>query len=85
MEVVYDLDIEALNLATSLGIRLVRSSTAGTNALFSRMMGDLVEERIQSKEVKERKAVGHDQAAPDFCQPDCCAYTCPSHLRKATT
>jgi ferrochelatase len=85
MEVIYDLDFEAQNLATSLGIKLVRSSTAGTNALFSRMMGDLVQERIQSKEGKERKSVGHDQAAPDFCQPDCCAYTQTRPQQKAAT
>jgi ferrochelatase len=85
MEVVYDLDHEAQSLATELGVQLVRSSTAGTNALFARMMGDLVEERLQSEEGMERKAVGHNQAAPDFCKPDCCAYTPVRPGQKATT
>jgi len=75
MEVIYDLDTEALNLANSLGIKLVRATTAGTNPLFIKMMGDLVEERLQSGDMQVRQAVGQNGAAPDFCDPACCAYT----------
>ena len=77
MEVLYDLDTEAKNLAQSHGIKFVRTTAAGTNPLFGRMMGDLVEERLQSEEGLSctRKSVGDGQAAPDVCAPGCCAYT----------
>jgi ferrochelatase len=85
MEVLYDLDTEAQNLAKSLGIKLVRSSTAGRDGLFARMMGDLVAERLQSKEGMQRQAVGQNLAGPDLCQPGCCAYTPARPEAKATT
>jgi ferrochelatase len=77
MEVLYDLDTEAKNLAQSLGMKFVRTTAAGTNPLFGKMMGDLVEERLQSEEGLPctRKTVGKGEAAPDVCAPGCCAYT----------
>jgi ferrochelatase len=85
MEVIFDLDTEAQNLAKSRGIKLVRSQTAGTNPLFVKMIGDLVAERLQSREGEERKAVGKELAAPDICQPGCCAYTPSRPPQKAST
>ncbi|MBU6452910.1 MAG: ferrochelatase [Cyanobacteria bacterium REEB67] len=75
MEVLYDLDTEARILAESLDMKFVRTTAAGTNPLFVRMMGDLIVERLQSNEGLQRQAVGQDPAAPDFCDPACCAYT----------
>jgi len=66
MEILYDLDTEAKDLADELGMQFVRTSTAGTNANFVKMMGDLVEERLEST---------HAVNANDQCAPSCCAYT----------
>lgn len=43
MEVVYDLDVEAKELAPELGIRLRRAKTAGTHPRFVRMIRELIE------------------------------------------
>jgi protoporphyrin/coproporphyrin ferrochelatase len=75
MEVLYDLDTEARELAESLGMKFIRTTAAGTNSLFVRMMGDLIVERLQSNEGLLRQAVGQNPAAPDYCDPACCAYT----------
>lgn len=42
MEVVYDLDVEAKELADELGVRLVRAKTVGTHPRFVQMIGELV-------------------------------------------
>jgi len=65
MEVLYDLDTEARDLAGGLGMKFVRTAAAGTNPHFAVMMGDLVEERLQSIDAVSR----------DRCKPECCAYT----------
>jgi protoporphyrin/coproporphyrin ferrochelatase len=84
MEIVYDLDTEARALAAELGMKLVRSRTAGTNKLFQKMMGDLVAERLESTKGVEidRPTLGCSGPAPHFCSPECCAY---SPLRPAQT
>lgn len=74
MEIVYDLDTEARALAEELGIKLVRSRTAGTHSLFTKLMGDLVEERLKSKESQFIERSG-PEPAPELCNPTCCAYT----------
>ncbi len=66
MEILYDLDTEAKDLAGELGMQFVRTSTAGTNANFVKMMGDMVEERLRSTNVADNS---------DKCAPGCCAYT----------
>jgi len=85
MEVMYDLDTEAKDLAGGLGVKFVRSFAAGTNTLFVRMMGDLMEERLQSVDVDKRKVLGQDTVAPDHCKPGCCAYTPARPPQRATT
>jgi len=65
MEILYDLDTEAKDLARELDLQFVRTSTAGTNQNFAKMMGELVQERLRSK----------DDAAGIICAPGCCAYT----------
>ncbi|WP_283137974.1 ferrochelatase [Rhizohabitans arisaemae] len=44
MEVVYDLDVEAAEVARRLGLRLVRAGTAGTHPRFVSMVNDLLSE-----------------------------------------
>ena len=43
MEVVYDLDVEAKDLADEQGLRVVRAKTVGTHPRFVRMVRELVE------------------------------------------
>ena len=60
MEIVYDLDFEAQNVARELGMKMVRASTAGTHPAFVKMIRELILERI-------------DNTRTGLCAPDCCA------------
>jgi ferrochelatase len=72
MEVVWDLDHEAREYASNLGITLTRAETVGTHPAFVGMIRELVEERLGK--VTTRQAVGKRGPAPDACAPDCCKY-----------
>lgn len=60
MEVVYDLDVEAQRVATELGMKMIRASTAGTHPAFVKMIRELMLERID------------DKVPENICAPDCC-------------
>jgi protoporphyrin/coproporphyrin ferrochelatase len=60
MEVLYDLDVEARELAESLGITMVRAGTAGVHPAFVRMVRELVAERMP------------DRPGDGVCPPGCC-------------
>jgi ferrochelatase len=64
MEIIYDLDIEAKDVAIELGITLVRARTVGNHPTFVRMIRELIEERL--KPGSPRVAVGRFPAAPDI-------------------
>src|SRR5215213_5909665 len=49
MEVVYDLDVEARNVAEEIGMNLVRARTAGTHPSFVKMIRELMLERINNE------------------------------------
>ncbi|MGH9126580.1 MAG: ferrochelatase [Acidimicrobiales bacterium] len=70
MEVVYDLDVEARALATSLGLPMVRAATAGIHPAFVAMVRQLVEERLGP--LTPKLALGDDGAYHDVCPPGCC-------------
>ena len=70
MEVVYDLDTQARNLCTELGLTMVRAGTAGTHPWFVAMIRELVEERMRDSEV--RPALGQLGPSHDVCPLDCC-------------
>lgn len=70
MEVLYDLDTEARELASELGIKLARASTAGTHPAFIRAIRELIEERIAPGTTQA--AIGHFGPNHDFCPRDCC-------------
>ncbi len=70
MEVVYDLDTEARELADELGMKLVRAATVGTHPAFVRMIRQLIAERILPNEPK--LAMGSFGPSRDVCAPDCC-------------
>ena len=70
MEVLYDLDTEAVDLAKKLGINLVRAATVGTYPAFIRTIRQLIQERLLSDEPKE--AVGRFGPNHDVCPANCC-------------
>lgn len=70
MEVLYDLDHEAKELAQELGLPLVRASTPGTHPLFVQMLGELIQERIDP--ATPRRAAGAYPPNHDVCPPNCC-------------
>jgi ferrochelatase len=80
MEVLYDLDHEAKQLADTLSIQMVRAATVGTHPLFIRMIRELVEERTSGE--PERAAIGHYRASPDVCPRDCCPAPVPPAGRR---
>jgi len=69
MEIVYDLDFEAQNLARELGMKLVRAATAGTHPSFVKMIRELMLERIDNAPTR---FVGSHGARTGLCAPDCC-------------
>jgi protoporphyrin/coproporphyrin ferrochelatase len=70
MEVLFDLDIEAKDLAIELGMTLVRVETVGTHPTFVRMIRELIEERMDSS--KPKLAVGNYGPNHDVCPVGCC-------------
>jgi len=70
MEVVYDLDTEAADVARSVGLRLVRAATAGTHPAFVGMIRELVLARLDP--AARRRALGDAGPYPDVCPADCC-------------
>ena len=70
MEVLYDLDIEAKDLAVELGMTLVRAGTAETHPAFVRMIRELVAERVFPNQPK--LAIGRYGPNHDVCAVDCC-------------
>ena len=72
MEVIWDLDHEAREIAESLGIKFHRVPTVGTHPEFVAMIRELVMER--TGETEERRALGTRGPNHDTCPPDCCKY-----------
>jgi len=69
MEVIYDLDVQAKQVAGGLGISLARAETAGTHPLFVEMIRELMLERIENR---PPRVVGTHAATHDVCPTDCC-------------
>jgi ferrochelatase len=72
MEVRYDLDVQASELAAKLGLPFVRAATVGSSADFVAAVRDLVVERIQCRPVGLRAAVGELGPSHDVCPAGCC-------------
>ena len=70
MEVVFDLDTQALAKARELGIGMVRAATVGTAPAFVSMIAELVRERVDP--TAPRRALGRLGARVVPCAPDCC-------------
>lgn len=69
MEIVYDLDFEAQNLAQELGMKMVRAATAGTHPAFVRMIRELMLERTDNE---APRFLGTRGPSHDVCPADCC-------------
>ena len=70
MEVLFDLDTEAAEKATELGMTLVRAGTAGTHPAFVEAIRQLVVERMTER--PERLAIGTRGPNHDICPVGCC-------------
>jgi ferrochelatase len=71
MEVIYDLDIEARQIANQLGLKLERAATVGCHPRFIRMIYELIMERLSGT---EKLVLGDLGPSPDVCAVDCCNY-----------
>ena len=75
MEVVYDLDTEAVATAERLGLQVRRSATPAPDARFAAMIRELLLERAAAErgEPVTRAAVGEIGPLWDRCPVGCCA------------
>lgn len=70
MEIVYDLDIEAMTLCRELGVNMIRAATVGAHSRFVEMIRELIMERVDP--ATPRRALGSFGPRADRCAPDCC-------------
>lgn len=73
MEVMFDLDHEAMEVAAAHGMNLVRAATVGTHPQFVAMIRELVVERMTAS--PQRRALGQYPANHDICPLNCCLLT----------
>ncbi len=75
MEVIYDLDTEAMETAQRLDLPTRRAATAGTDPRFVRTVRDLLLERatVERGGAVVKAAVGGFEASWDRCPVGCCA------------
>ncbi len=69
MEIIYDLDTEALQLGEQLGLKLLRAPTVGAHPAFVRMIRELILERVAGV---EPRFLGTRGPSHDVCPPSCC-------------
>ncbi|HKO42355.1 MAG TPA: ferrochelatase [Pyrinomonadaceae bacterium] len=72
VEVLYDLDHEAQEVAKQLGINMRRARTAGSHPAFVKMVRELVLERMDP--TVEKRFMGNNGVRPDICTPGCCGF-----------
>ncbi len=74
MEVIFDLDTEAMATAKELGMEFERVDTPGTHPDFVAMVRNLVLERaaVERGEQADRPALGDLGPSHDRCPVDCC-------------
>ena len=74
MEVVFDLDTEAMETAARLGLPAARAATAGTHPAFVAAIRDLVLERaaVERGERPVRASIGPPGPSHDVCPAGCC-------------
>ncbi|WP_413353736.1 ferrochelatase [Microbacterium sp. 1P06AB] len=72
MEVMWDLDTEAMETAEELGLVAVRTATPSTHPTYVAGLVDLVEERLKGTPAADRPAVTDLGPWYDVCRPGCC-------------
>jgi len=72
MEVMWDLDNEAMETSEKFGIHAVRVPTPGVSPDFVSGLVDLVEERLNDTPVDDRPAMTDLGPWYDVCRPGCC-------------
>jgi ferrochelatase len=72
MEVLWDLDTEAMDAAQEAGIRAVRTPTPGVDPAFVKGLVDLVVERRDATPVADRAHLTSLGPWFDVCRPACC-------------
>ena len=71
MEIIYDLDTEAMALCRELGLNMVRAATAGTHPAFIAMIRELIMERLDPE--TPRRSLGTQGTRSEICAPGCCS------------
>lgn len=72
MEVLWDLDEEAIEAADEAGLRAVRTQTPGVHPEFVTGLVDLVQERMHAVPVEDRPHLTALGPWYDVCRPECC-------------
>jgi len=72
MEVLWDLDTEAVETAEEAGLAAIRTPTPGTHPAYVRGLVDLVLERVHGTPTAERPALTSLGPWYDVCRPGCC-------------
>lgn len=72
MEVLFDLDTEAVETCQELNIEMLRVPTVGTHPKFVAMIAELIRERMGLQ--SEKRALGSHGPSHDVCPVDCCLY-----------
>ena len=70
LEILFDLDVEAVETAKEAGVGLVRARTASTHPAFVAMIRELIQERLDPS--VEKRALGSFAPSHDTCPVDCC-------------
>ena len=70
MEIIYDLDTEAMSLCRELGLNMIRAATAGTHPAFIEMIRELILERLEPG--REKRFLGALEPGKDACTAGCC-------------
>lgn len=73
MEVVWDLDTEALETCRNLGLAATRVPTPGTHRKFVNGLVNLISERTRANNIGDRPALTKLGPWYDVCRPGCCA------------
>jgi ferrochelatase len=69
MEVIYDLDTEAQDIAREHGVNLVRAPTVGVHPKFLQMIRELIEERLGRC---QPRSIGQYPSSDHVCRAGCC-------------
>jgi protoporphyrin/coproporphyrin ferrochelatase len=72
MEVLWDLDTEAMDAAAEAGLKAVRTPTPGVDPAYVSGLVDLVEERLRGTPAADRPHLTDLGPWFDVCRPACC-------------